>query len=284
MRDKIILYNHFHNGDIFFSRAIINVLTNYFDIDYYHNLPKPLLSDIDNLNEINGIPSDFPIHYSLPSQKIINTWIGQENMVFLNQVNQGCSFENYIVLCNKLLNSYGIRINDYDYESILPNINFEKLTNITELKKTINEFLKIFKKIVLISNGNVNSAQALNFDFTEMLKNISQENPDILFITTQKTLLTDEKNIIDSFSITKKMPDLLDISFISTKCDIIIGRASGPFCFSQNRENLLNPDKKFISFNHRYYEGKYFDSQKSKFIWTNDYSYENIINTIKNNL
>lgn len=284
MKKTIKLYNHFHNGDIFFSRILIKLLIKNFNIEFYHNMKSPLLPDIENLKESTGIPKNFPLQNSILEQDVVNTWIGQKNMFFLRKVNvnQGCSFENYMTLCKEITDHYGIKINNH--EDILPEINYDVLPNIEKLKKTINELKINFKKIILISNGNVNSGQSSNFDFSKIILKLSQDNPNKLFLTTKDTDITNQPNIIHTSKLTNVEPDLLYISYISTKSDIIIGRASGPYCFSQVKENILNPNKTFIAFSHSYDEAKYFGLQKSKFIWSNNFSEDNIINTIKKNL
>ena len=42
--------------------------------------------------------------------------------------------------------------------------------------------------------------------------------------------------------------DLNEISYLSLFCDTIIGRASGPYVFTQVKENLYNPNKTFLAF------------------------------------
>jgi hypothetical protein len=42
--------------------------------------------------------------------------------------------------------------------------------------------------------------------------------------------------------------DLNEIGYLSTFCDIIIGRNSGPFCFSTNTENINNSNTIFYAF------------------------------------
>ena len=42
-----------------------------------------------------------------------------------------------------------------------------------------------------------------------------------------------------------------EISYLSTFCDLIIGRNSGPFCFASNKENINSINKTFYAFNDR---------------------------------
>lgn len=281
MKEKITLYNHFHNGDIFFSRVIINLLSEKFNIDYYHNLSPTLLCDIENLNEFNGVPTTYSLHGTSPENHIVNTWIGQQGMIFVSFVHKGCSFENYLEMCKRICNFYGITIGED--ENILPSINYSKIPNISSIITSTDELISKYQKVILISNGDVHSAQSYNFSFNNIINRLSSEFPKILFLITEP-IPTVNTNIVSTNNLTQVRPDLLQISYISTKCDVIVGRASGPYCFSQVKENLLNPNKTFISFCNTYNEGKYYDNQKSKFIWSNDYNEENMYNTIKQTL
>jgi hypothetical protein len=42
--------------------------------------------------------------------------------------------------------------------------------------------------------------------------------------------------------------NLNELSFLSTKCDIVVGRGSGPYIFFQTKDNLFNRHKSIISF------------------------------------
>jgi hypothetical protein len=281
MRDKINLFNHWHYGDIFFSRIMINSLIEYYDINYYHNLKSPLLIDIDNLTEFNGIPSNFNLHNSDLLNKNINTWIGQDNMKYLTKKNVGCSFENYMCLVEDILKFLGLQIKNH--EDYLPTINYKKISNIDNISEKIESIKKEFKKVILVSNGRVNSGQSVNFNFDPIIERLSHEFNDSVFILTEKTNVSGN-NIKYTSDITNYSPDLLHISYISTKSDIIIGRSSGPYSYSLVKENVLDPNKTFISFNHKIAEARYYETIKSKLVWSNDYSENNILNKIRNEL
>ena len=84
MKDSITLYNHFHNGDIFFSRPIINLLKNHFNIDFYHNQNIPLFLDIPEINEFKGIPQNF--NYTDHFIKTIKKFDNVRNFYFFEKV------------------------------------------------------------------------------------------------------------------------------------------------------------------------------------------------------
>ena len=262
----INLYNHFHNGDILFSRMITELLKTKFEIKFYHNLTPPLFQDMEDVEEIQGIPLEFQTHdHFLDSLKYnaVNTWLGQGSMRYTNRVNAGCSFENHMELTKDICQTLDIPVNEI--EEYLPSINFNNLPKYETINSQMVEIKKKYRKIVLISNGDVHSMQSSNFDFYPIVTQLSHEFPDVLFICTKSVDCVNE-NMINVDSITQILPDLLYISQISTFCDVIIGRASGPYCFAQIKQNLLDSNKTFIAFSYNSNEGRFYSNIKAKFL------------------
>jgi hypothetical protein len=138
--------------------------------------------------------------------------------------------------------------------------------------------------IILVCDGNVNSGQSHNFSFTPIVENLSENNPNCLFLSTNQ-LYHNKSNIISTHpQITELLPDLLQISLISTYCDIIVGRASGPYCFSQTKENFNDDKKTFISFSNTESEGIFYYEGKNKNLWSNNFDYNNVTTTIQNEI
>jgi hypothetical protein len=150
-------------------------------------------------------------------------------------------------------------------------------------KEVFDTYKSNFEKIILISNGDVYSGQSYNFDFTEIIKKLSINNKNILFLTCQ-AIPTDYENILCTSNITEIIPDLLQISYISTHCSAIVGRASGPFCFAHTKDNLTDVNKTFISFGNNMNECIFYNRQKSKSIWSNNYDFQNVLDMIQNNI
>ena len=281
MTETIQIYNHFHNGDIFYSRMITQSLSEYFNIIYYHNMDKKLFYDIEDVKEITGIPEKMIISQSITDKKIINSWIGQDGSKYLLNNDYGCSFLNYQKLVKDVLNTFNIKIkNNIDY---LPTINFKNLKNYKSINDDMNNLKLKFKKIILICNGRVNSGQSSNFDMSPILLRLSDQNKECLFIITEK-IKDVRENLINVNKITKSDNDLLEIGFISTFCNIIVGRASGPYCFTHIKENLLDDKKIYISMSNNKNEGIWFHESVAKQVWTNNYNLENIFKTINDEI
>lgn len=283
MKENITLYNNYHKGDLFYSRILVNILSKYFNITYYHDQGTLLFDDLPYVNEILGIPG-YDMHNTYLNQNIVNTWVGQKNMHYVNnQIIPGCSFDNHFTLVKDICDYYQITLNE-NINNYLPIILYENLKEYDTIVDEVIKLKKQYKKLILICNGDVLSSQAQNFDFSSIITNLATKNKDCLFLVTEKINI-DITNIIDiSKNITKLSSDMLQISLISNYCDIVIGRASGPFCFTHTKSNFSDPSKTFISFTNIQSEGVFYFNGENKSIWSNNYQYDNIIKTIQDEI
>ena len=62
--------------------------------------------------------------------------------------------------------------------------------------------------------------------------------------------------------------DLNENSYLSTKCDIIIGRASGPHAFAGVYDNFMDENKIIYSITRNKYEGIWFSEGNHQYEWT----------------
>ena len=80
-------------------------------------------------------------------------------------------------------------------------------------------------------------------DINHLIEKLSDNYPHIDFILTEKSNIVKNNVLHTSDIIMTSGCDLNEISYLSTKCDIIVGRASGPYCFTHVKENMLNTNK-----------------------------------------
>lgn len=286
MKKELNLYNACHNGDVFYSRPLVSLLKSKYKINYYHNNQRGLFSDMtDEVNEYTPLLPRFNHHFKSIDHGDINTWIGLDRAKYLESSNIGCSFENYFNLIKDLADEYEINLDIENWNDILPKVQYEKLPNIDVVKKQMDYIRPRYKKIILWSNGNALSGQSENFDMAPLIHKAAKRNPNYLHLIT--SLISVEyklDNILPTYAITNRHPDLLYLSYISTFCDTIIGRESGPYCFTNVVENINNENQKYICFANHQAGAKWFQERKNPFIWTNNYHPEHIWDTIKNNL
>jgi hypothetical protein len=244
---------------------------------YEHNYDNSILKDITNLNiqRITNLSVNTKEQVIQNGDNLaINTWIGQNNFIYLKH---NCSlYSNYEMYKDIYLK---LNINIENIEYYIPTINFNYIE-----KNNIDNFITDNKIKIFISNGDVLSGQSLNFDFNLIINYLSELYPNVLFILTDSKNKIVKHNIFYTDDIIKIQSDLNEISYLSTKCDIIIGRASGPFCFTHIQENLLDDKKVFIGISNTENESNWFKSNVCKQLWTNNYDYNNILNLINSEI
>lgn len=280
---NLIFYNNFHNGDIHYSRQFIKDIikkTNFNKYFYNHQNNNTLLKDI----QIEFLQGKKYYDNSFNQKQIfidednvvVNTWIGQSNAKYLKKTSKSCSLYSNYELFKDIYKYLKIKIEKTEY--YIPTIKWKyiNITNVDNYIKNNNN------KRILISNGKVLSGQSPQFNMDYIIKSLSNDFPNIDFIITDNTNIK-SKNIIYTGDIIKQNDsDLNEISYLSKYCDIVVGRASGPFAFCHIKENFENENKTFISFTNNRYDSNWYEEVKCKQIWSDDYS--NIYNQIKKEL
>lgn len=259
---RIILFNHFHRGDLFthkeFARHLKTLLPQ-FTFEYWHyNHPKvnqDLQIPLTNMPAYldNKIP-----FYEKDNSIAINTWIGVWNEIFAKHggVNMQSLYESW----DKIFFKLGVSLH-HNYEEYLPTIDYSFFNT-----SNIDTYLSnTQRKKILICNGKPMSNQSFDSDMTILINNIAKKNLNIDFICTKKifSVLDNVKFTDDIIRDTEEFQtevhpywhdrpvnncDLNEISYLSTKCDAIIGKNSGPFVFCETKSNLKDPSKIIVSF------------------------------------
>jgi hypothetical protein len=243
----INFYNNFNNGDIHFSRGLINLVKktypNY-QYNFLHKNKKGILKDMSFINELDlneKCAQNKGVSF-YDGEIYINTWYGQNDFIFLRQ-NGGCTLKTVMAISSYIFSQLNKTIN-FEEETLYPTVDFKNFT--------VPNTTKNFK--ILICNSESLSEQSNNVNLDHMIDVLSDLYPEITFYVTKKTEIT-KQNIIYTSDITNITPDLLEISYISTKCEIIVGRGSGPYSFSILLENIKDDRKTFVGLCNKYIEG-----------------------------
>jgi hypothetical protein len=256
MPKKIVFFNYYHNGDIHVSRGFVRQIMNKVQqIDptiqfaYGHRNSSALLSDIPNLQfdptALSIVKNDHANLIVIGDVIYINTWYAQQNFKYMNKY--GISIDAlYGALDDSCQSIWGFSLDSIstDPSVFFPSIDYDKF-QIDQAKKWLNGHPG---KKVFVSNGAVLSDQAHNFSLTSIIDRISRKHTDKIFILSNKDGHPGSANIIHSSDIINKNGnDLNENSFISTYCDVIIGKASGSFTFAMTQENLFQRAVKFLA-------------------------------------
>jgi hypothetical protein len=175
---------------------------------------------------------------------IINVQYLAFNGIFFNQYK--ATIMTVWNIFNKTLSDvFGIEL-PRDYSLFLPKIDYSYYE--TEYIDDIFNKTKRNKNII-ICNNKFESEQAIEFDFDNIIHTLSHSFPNYTFYVTNSSKIINE-NVVHIYDKTKNMlgGNLNEISYLSTKCNILLGRNSGPHTFCYVKENLLNPKTTFISF------------------------------------
>ncbi len=282
---NIVFFNHFHNGDVHVSRGFLKFIIDkfpQFNYFYTHKNDSNLTKDLNLTFLPNDIKNNTIIQEELMSYKkvddtiYINTWYCSGHRKFF----QECTFISLYNLFGFYFQEiFGININDFDEQTFLPSIDFSKC-----LTEHIDEFFnKKNNPCILISNGNTLSGQSFNFDFNPLILQLSKTFPEHNFLLSNKMgNIVNESNVFYTEDIIKSSEnDLNENSYISLKCNIIIGRDSGTYTFCYIKENILNPDKTFLSFSYNNIITNWYEKRTAKILHSrNMNSYQDIFNVI----
>lgn len=282
----------FHNGDIHISREFIKIIINKVretdknvSFFYSHSNNENLLNDIKELkfdkNIVNTL--DKNTAYTIRDNDLyINTWYGCNNQFYLKKygITIDCLYALFSDVCSTMF-KFSLRDTVKELKQFYPSIDYNSFY-ISDAEKFL---LENKNKKIFISNGKALSYQAHNFLLTPIILDIAAKHKDKTFILTNvEGNYTFPDNVIYSSNIIKKETcDLNENSFIASNCDIIIGRASGPFSFAITQDNLFNRNTTFLSFSNlisnKFWTDILFNevNYSAKFVMSN----ENNINIIK---
>ena len=305
MLDKVVFFNFAHNGDAHVSRdfvkfAIKNVpAKKYFYIHF--NVSGRLLLDISDLDFISSnaykeksinLGMDGPVDFIGSADSFlennslyINCWYIAFKFKHFNRCG-GTTIETLYNSFKESLELVNVKLIK-DRVFYLPSIDFKYY----ETKK-IDDFFKDKKeKFVFISDGDSLSGQSQNFSFQQIIIDLANANKDISFITTN-SFIEGVENIynVSNISGTNNNSNLNECAYVSTFCNVIVGRGSGPFTFSLHKQNLFDKRKKYIAFVNSSGSAtgdipKLLACRESaSFIHSNIYDSGNVFNTINDNI
>lgn len=242
---SVVFFNNFNNGDIFYSKEYIRFFAQTLKIKAYHSHGKcpSIIGDLQiPYTKINTDKlAQVPIHVE-NGTLFVNTWIGQENTKWLHREScgyvGGCTLKNNHRMYTSHAAVLGISLPDE--QLFIPDIDWKYYG--------VDEFSLTTDRNVMISNGPALSGQTVNWDMAPVIIALAKKHPSsTLYIT--HPFPTDLGNIVDAnkfFDYGGAKSNLNELAKLSTYCDIIVGRPSGPYCFTHIKENLFDGNKSFI--------------------------------------
>lgn len=260
---NLVFLNTFHNGDMHLCRTFVkdlinNLSSSFSNICYEHHQSPKLMNDLRikhvPLISFQGESAVFERLIHTENNLFLNTWIGQYNSKYITE-NGGCTLKAYYKMFEEIYFQLGLKEALKEEQFYIPEIDYSCYENID----LIRNFMSNKQKNIFIANQNVKSQQIENFSFDNSIIFLCKYFKDINFFVTGKTeLLLDEDlpNLYFTPDVTQlENNDLNETGFISTFCNIIIGRSSGPYCFAQTKQNYFDSKKTFICFDNNIING-----------------------------
>ena len=255
---KIVFFNHFHRGDLHtnkeYVRQIMEELPD-LEYEYLHSNPEKLLLDLD-IPTI-GTPDHLDkntVCYQDEDILYINTWVAANWDIFCKHggINMHTMHEQWGIIFETINEFFDTSIKLKTKEEYLPRIDYSlfDIKNIdTYIESNPND------RKVLVCNNVPQSGQSLTSNLSEFIKDAAKKYPDTQFICTNEFDIDTQDNILFTNDIVSvKGCDLQEISYLSTFCDVIIGKNSGPYVFCETYDNYMNDNKRFLSFNTKHHE------------------------------
>jgi hypothetical protein len=259
------------------------------DFDEYYILEKKssskLLSDIQNLKfgKLNENCFIDQTYYKINQDVYINIHFMRTNILyyFALKDNEWLAYKSlldaYYKYYSFIYNKLTIQLNEKN--SYIPEIDYSKF----EIEN-VDKYIKNNEKFkILICNGDVLSAQS-NILLDSIINKLSDIYPNIDFILTKKIDIVKDNILFTNNLINCNLPDLNEISYLSTFCNIIIGRASGPYCYTLTKHNFNDFNKTFIAITSSYIIAFYSEFSKSDRILITNNDSDNIFDIINDEI
>ena len=278
----LYFYNLGHNGDIHHTREYVRDIINKTSYDKYVYLSENIKNCGNLLKDIKNL------EFGFLDDNCINGLFTNPNYIYNHSVlridNDTCYIKVPINIDFNVV--HFIFKNIYDELQIVveqPNFYEPKIDYSIYNTSGVDAYLEnnINKLKVLVSNGPIRSFQSGNVDFTKLLDSLSNDFPNVDFITTDKINIVKDNVTCTSDIIKNEGCDLMEISYLSTFCNILIGRSSSPSTQMLVKDNLRDINKTIIFIVFALSAGIYYYDTPVNKIWIKNIDYDNVYNTIK---
>ena len=254
--ENIIFFNHWHYGDLFSTRGwVADIKRQLPEFNYYYAHKKNQRAIIDLVETLDQENNDTVLDGidqwkrfgSDEDTILINTWVGSYMGLWANTHPSYISHHRIIGECyNNLRQQFGIELelsdNVWDY---VPEINYSHYN-----RDLVDNYENFVGNVYLFCNSAVASKQSSMDNMQKIIEYIADNHKSDTIVATEK-FETNRENIIFTSDIFNESCDLCDISYLSTKVNLIVGKNSGPFTYANTKQNLLSKNAVFVNFSHK---------------------------------
>jgi len=249
----ICFFNHYHNGDLFNSKSFIKEIISNIPTKYYyaHSNQSIVLSDLNVEHVGNFDISQSEKILDVGDVVWVNTWIGayfDVNKPYYGECTLRFLYQMYAEIYQKLNEIFDSNLSLSPIDNYFSFVDYSKF----DVSNVDQFLLKNTNKKILISNGPCLSGQCdYTGDMSPIIEILAKNNPNKTFIATHSFDCSLDNVVFTNDIIKSNECDLNEISYLSTFCDIIVGRNSGPFCFASTKNSLKDSNKIFYAFGNK---------------------------------
>lgn len=252
---NIIFYNHWHYGDLFSTRGVVadikRQLPEYNFLYAHRKNPRAIIDLVETLDsaDCESVLSTVDQWRRFASDEdtiLINTWVGSYMGLWPNTHPSYISHHRiYREMYGNIRQNFGIDLQlSEDVWDYIPEINYN---NYNKAAVDNNELLQ--GNVYLFCNSEVASKQSSMDNMQKIIEYVADNHKNDTIVATER-FETDRQNIVFTNDIFNDTCDLCDISYLSSKVNLIIGKNSGPFTYANTKQNLLDKNKVFVNFSH----------------------------------
>lgn len=261
MIHTICFFNFWHNGDVYSGKGYMqDLMAQMPNIRFQH-------AQLNSLKTMSDLPCE-QIHTGTMDARVvhnqryidfdgvlyINTWVGAYGNAVIPQgqhhANWRSLYTMWMHIYSVIEQVFGIKLQTQDsLFHYIPTTDWSKF-NIAPAVS----FCSQRTDMVLLCNGLVRSTQSNLGVLDKATDELARDFPHIDFICTTKfDNINARPNIhfTDDIFAGVQDGDINEIAYISTKAFVVVGKNSGPFMFTHVKENIMDPNKIFVSLSHR---------------------------------
>jgi len=272
MIQNIVFYNHWHLGDLFTTRQWVKDIiqqTPECTHVYAHAHSEKLTRDLcEYANQSHQLLNDLPhntqgVHQESTHTLYVNTWVGTYRAHFDRHPTY-LEHQQIVKSCYQEMCKFGNMLTwKSDAWSYVPQVDYS-LYNLDKAQRLITSYTQ---DKILICNNDVKSGQSDVGDMANVIQALATHYPDKLFLVTKRLDIL-LPNVLYTSDVFHMHNDLIEISWISQYCKLIVGKNSGAFTYTNTRENLRNPHIKMICLSQRHMDTlPHGLDHECKFVW-----------------
>jgi hypothetical protein len=254
---RIVFFNHWRNGDSFVNKAYVKqIIESHPGCEYFyaHQHHENIAADLNCRHQpLDVLPQELNWRQMLGFDYVnktlyVNCWAGVWQNIHFGMDDH----PNFDILhrgWSDILTSLNLPVLG-DYHYYLPMTDFAFYDC-----RQADQYLKLRRirdrKMILFCNGPVMSRQCDLTDMAETVQILSSKYPEYEFLLTYPVNVSAQNVFCTDEIFGSPVGNINQIAYLSQFAELVVGKNSGPFTYSQHRANLNNYQKSFLCYGKR---------------------------------